>query len=117
MRKPLSTLLVGSLLFACGGGGGYQGDPNTANDAQNGCQGGAVPAGDQCVCPESSQWDGAQCVQAGGGQQQVYEQRTYQGSQSFTCCVNHAKYTCPDQASFQACSTLSAHNCAPAGGC
>lgn len=36
---------------------------------------------------------------------------------SAVCCINGARYTCPDQASFQACSTMNPSGCAPAGTC
>lgn len=137
--KKLSIALVVALV-ACGGGA-Y--DPGAAYPQQATCTGGAVPSGDQCVCPEGTQWNGAECagaaaaacppgaVQSGdqcvcpqgtqwGGEscQVVIEQRTEQRSMNLTCCINHAKYTCPDEAALQRCATLTPnHGCAPAGGC
>ena len=42
---------------------------------------------------------------------------TATSTSSLTCCINGARYTCPDQASWQACSTMNPSGCAPAGGC
>lgn len=96
------------------------------------CTGGAIASGDSCVCPDGTAWDGNQCqAQAPVAQEQPQEapqqqapaqvevqQRTIQSTQSFTCCVNHARYQCPNQAAFTACATLSPnHGCARAGGC
>jgi hypothetical protein len=80
------------------------------------CTGGAVPAGDQCVCPEGTAWNGAECVAV--VQQTVIQQQSHTGTSSFTCCVNGARYTCPDDAAFRACVTMSpSHGCTRAGGC
>jgi hypothetical protein len=36
---------------------------------------------------------------------------------SGSCCINGAKYSCPDQATFQACSQMNPSGCTPAGSC
>ncbi len=98
------------------------------------CMGGAIATDQGCQCPQGSSWNGVQCMCPAGAewngvqcvwsqqvqqqqpppQQQVIEQRSYQS----TCCVNHAKYNCPNHAAFQACATLSpSHGCTRAGGC
>ncbi|MDB4995525.1 MAG: hypothetical protein JWM74_2957 [Myxococcaceae bacterium] len=82
------------------------------------CPQGATWNGAQCMCPAGAEWNGAQCVWQQQPQQQVIQQRSIQSSSSFTCCVNHAKYNCPNDAAFQACATMQGnHGCARAGGC
>ncbi len=62
------------------------------------CSGGAVPGDNLCVCPDSTQWDGSQCVGATADQAAPQDTTTatcpdgstWDGSQ---CAVNA---TCPD---------------------
>lgn len=87
------------------------------------CLGGGVMTDQGCQCPDGTAWDGANCSasqQAAPQQQEVVQQQTIHRSVnvSLTCCVNHAKYTCPSQHAFSACATMQAnHGCTPAGGC
>jgi hypothetical protein len=135
-RAGASVLSLALVLLACGGRG-Y--DP--AYPQQSACPGGMVSAGDQCACPEGTQWNGAECTMAsacppgsvqngdectcppgtqwgGSSCQVVVEQRTRQSTTNLTCCVNHAQYKCPDDAAFQRCATLAPnHGCTPAGRC
>jgi hypothetical protein len=37
--------------------------------------------------------------------------------QSFTCCVNHAQYTCPSTDDLTSCATSQPNHCTPAGSC
>jgi len=39
------------------------------------------------------------------------------GSQTLTCCINGARYTCPSQQAFNQCMSLSPSACTPAGRC
>jgi hypothetical protein len=84
------------------------------------CTGGAIATDQGCQCQQGTVWDGNNCVvaEATPPQQIQIQQHTVHSTQSFTCCINHAQYTCPNQAAFQACATLSPnHGCTPAGGC
>ncbi|MBL9027387.1 MAG: hypothetical protein JNL21_34670 [Myxococcales bacterium] len=85
------------------------------------CTGGAFMTEQGCMCPDGTAWDGANCVASGPTapppQQVIIRQQTNQSSSSFTCCINGAKYTCPNDAEFRNCMTLQGHGCAPAGGC
>lgn len=124
---------------ACGGGSLAQGDtacvcPEGTAWIENACQavqqpvaevpqpmsctGGAIATDQGCQCPQGTGWDGASCAGGQGPQPIEIHQHTIQSSQSFTCCVNHSKYSCPNDAAFQACATLNPnHGCTPAGGC
>lgn len=82
------------------------------------CTGGAVMTQEGCQCPQGTGWDGAACVgSAPPDGPVIIRQQTHQRNVSLTCCINGAKYTCPSEAEFQACTTLQGHNCTRSGGC
>lgn len=85
------------------------------------CTGGAFMTDQGCMCPDGTTWDGANCVAAGPAapppQQVIIRQQTHQSNSSFSCCINGAKYSCPNDAEFRNCMTLQGHGCTPAGGC
>jgi hypothetical protein len=75
MRNAVWILL---LAIGCAPGGYYAAQP--AAPAVPTCTGGAVPSGDQCVCPDGTSWDGAQCVGASQPQEQEQEQEQQQAA-------------------------------------
>lgn len=104
------------------------------------CGGGSFADGDRCVCPAGTAWIDNACQQPQEQPQaQAVEappeappqaqppqapppvevrQQTRQSTSNFTCCINHAKYQCPNDGAFRACMTLTPnHGCARAGGC
>lgn len=104
---------------ACPDGTAWDGNQCAQQAVADGqqCTGGAVMTDQGCACPDGTGWNGEACV--GVQQQQVVQQQYIQRSAdiSLTCCINHAKYTCPSQDAFNACVTLNPSQCSPAGGC
>ncbi len=74
-------------------------------DQQGGDDNGAEPTGGPV-------WDATFQVSVPVPQIQV-RASAYSGS----CCINGTKYSCPNQAAFQACSQMNPSGCAPAGSC
>lgn len=78
------------------------------------------PMGDDGTPPSDDEMNGAaptwdaQYQEAPAVQVQV---NTATAVSNVTCCINGARYTCPDQASFQACASMNPSGCTPAGAC